>query len=73
MWLNNQARERVVTVESQGYTYRAIKERLQGEGSTVTIKVLYLLMVKYNKWNTVVDLPLAKWKMLLNDEHYHYW
>ena len=70
--LNNQTRERVVTLKRQGYTYRAIKERLEEEGITVTIKTLYLLMAKYKKWNTVADMPRAKRKKLLNDEHYRF-
>ena len=70
MRLNIQTRERVVTLKKQGYTYRSIKETLRGEGITVSIKTLYMLMAKYNKTGTVADRPRAKRKKLLNDEHY---
>ena len=53
-----------------GYTYRAIQRRLKEEGTAVSIKTLYLLMVKYNNTKTITDRPRAKRRKLLNDEHY---
>ena len=70
MRLNIQTRERVVNLKKQGYTYKAIRERLQEEGITVSIKTLYLLLAKYNHTKSVTDRPRGKKQKLLSDEHY---
>ena len=49
--LDLRTRERVVTLKQQGHTYKAIQQRLEEEGITVTIKTLYLLVTKYIRTN----------------------
>ena len=69
MCLDTQIRKRVVTLKKQGYTYRSIKT--EDEGTTVSIKTLYLLVAKFYNTGMVADRPQDKREKLLNDEHYH--
>ena len=68
--LDLRTRERIVTLKQQGHIYKAIQQRLEEEGITVTIKTLYLLVTKYIRTNTVVDRPRSKRPRILNDQHY---
>ena len=72
MRLNLETREKVVRLKKQGYTYRAIRDRLEEEGISVTIKTLYLLLAKYNQAGYVADRPRAKRQSLSNREHYSF-
>lgn len=72
MRLNLETREKVVKLKKQGYMYQAIRDRLEEEGISVTIKTLYLLLAKYNQAGYVADRPQAKPQKLLNREHYSF-
>ena len=59
MRLDVQTRARVIHQKNEGYTYNCIHERLLEEGISVSVKNLYLLVVKYKQTNSVVDRPRA--------------
>ena len=70
MRLDVQTRARVIHLKNEGYTYNRIRERLLEEGISVSVKSLYLLLVKYKQTNSVVDRPRAAVPKILRDEHY---
>lgn len=72
MRLDIWTRERVVLLKKQGYTYREIAQRLKEENIFISIKSLYLSILKYRYTNSVVDKPRQSQTKLLNREHYFF-
>ena len=57
-------------LKKQGYTYRNIRERLEEEGIQVSIKSLYLLVVKYQQTGSVLDKCRATRPRILGNDHH---
>lgn len=70
MRLDVQTRARVIRLKEEGYTYKRIRERLLEEGTSVSVKSLYLLVAKYKRTKSVLDRPRAAIPKILRDEHY---
>ena len=70
MRLDVQTRARVIRLKEEGYTYKRIRERLLEEGTSVPVKSLYLLVAKYKRTKSVLDMPRAAILKILRDEHY---
>ena len=66
--LSFEARKRVATLYSRGYSVASISERLEHEGVDVSKRALYNLLNKIRLRGTVKDLPRRKKSRILTKE-----
>ena len=68
MRLSIEARRRVASLYSSGYSIKTISQRLDQEGVEVSKRALYNLVKKYSLKGTVKDLPRRKRCCILTSE-----
>ena len=64
-----ETRAKVIAMKSSNYSLRKIKEHLEG-GVSVSKVLIYMLIKKYEKTNTIKDIKQRFRAMIIHENHY---